>query len=317
MLIDFVALSFPEIPPSLFTIPRLELGGIGLGPIPLRFYSLSYMVGLVIGLFYTYELVKRPQLYGGAQPVKKDDLEELFFWLILGMILGGRIGYVLFYLMPFTPEVVLNNPITIIRIWDGGLSFHGGLLGVSAAMVGVAIARKVPLFSLTDTVAVPVPIIIALVRCANFINAELYGRPTDSAIGMTFPEGNAGANAMGPPQAWDAVNKEWVYSGLEVPRHPSQLYEAATEGVLLAIILTVMVWRFKLLRRPGLVTGVFLIGYAIARTFSENFREPDAHIGYLFGGSITQGMILSFFMLLAGGVIIYLSSKKPPLAAAE
>lgn len=315
MLIDLVALSFPEIPPSLFTIPRLELGGFGLGPIPLRWYSLSYMIGLIIGLIYTNHLVVRPRLYGGAQPVKKEDLEELFVWLIIGMILGGRLGYVLFYLLPFTPDVVLQNPMSIFKIWDGGLSFHGGLIGVSLAMIGVSIMRKVPLFSLTDTVAVPVPIIIALVRCANFINAELYGRPTDSPLGMVFPEGNAGANAMGPPQAWDAVNNVWVYAGDEVARHPSQLYEAVGEGVILAIILSVMALRFKLLRKPGVITGTFLIGYAVARTISETFREPDAHIGFVFGGSITQGMILSFIMLMGGAYIIYRAMNTQPLKA--
>ncbi|MEL7454041.1 MAG: prolipoprotein diacylglyceryl transferase, partial [Pseudomonadota bacterium] len=292
-MFEFVALDFPGFSPFIFTIPRIELGGFGIGPLPLRWYAVSWIVGIMLAFAYGNRLVEKPALYGGkTPPVTREDMDEIFVWSLLGMILGGRIGYVLFYLLPFAPERVLSDPLSLIRIWDGGLSFHGGFIGACLAVFLVARARKVPLLSFADIGAMISPIAFFMVRIfGNFMNAELYGRHTDGALGMIFPEGIA-PNASGPPAAWDTVEKAWVYAGTELPRHPSQIYEGILEGLVPALVLALLAFRHRILEKPGMATGLLFVMYGIGRSIAENFREPDAHIGFL-PGQITMGMLLS------------------------
>ncbi len=203
-------------------------------------------------------------------------IDDFLFWATIGIVIGGRLGYVLFY----KPGYYLANPLEVFFLWRGGMSFHGGLLGVIAALLLFARSLKVPFTALSDVVAAAAPIGLFLGRIANFVNGELFGRPTDVPWGMIFPQG-------GP-----------------VVRHPSQLYEAGLEGIALFIVLNLLVRR-GILRDSGLLTGAFLCGYAVARLIAENFREPDFHIGYLAGG-VTMGQALSIPMLLAGiGFIVW------------
>ena len=315
-MLAFAALAFPEFSPYVFTIPEINLFGQSIGPLPLRWYAVSYIIGLIGGFAYVNRIIQQPALYGGPPPVTREDTDDVFVWVLIGMILGGRIGYVLFYQLPFEPERVAQDPLSLIRIWDGGLSFHGGFIGVCLVIFLVARARKVPLLNFADLGAMLAPIPIFTVRIlGNFMNAELYGRHTDSSFGMVFPEG-VSPNASGPPAAWDPIEKAWVYAGTELPRHPSQIYEGLLEGLIPFIILGVLAWRYKILTRPGLATGLFFIMYGIGRTVAENFRQPDAHIGFLPGG-ITMGMLLSLPMWLGGMWFIWNAMKTKPAGAAS
>ncbi len=298
-------LPFPEIDPAMFTIPALELGSFKLGPFPLRWYALAYIVGLLLGWRYANYVAARQSLWTGKPPISKDDIDDFAFYAMIGVLLGGRLGYILFYQLPFDADRLLSDPLFIFKMWEGGMSFHGGLLGVAAAMVYTARARKIPLLSLADIGACAAPIGLFLGRIANFINAELYGRPTDAPWAMRFPIRDHAANS-------------WVYEdaygralGSQVPVHPSQLYEAALEGMVLFAIVALLTWQAKALKRPGLITGVFLVGYAMARTIVENFREPDAHIGFLPGGFLTMGMLLSAPMFIGGGYLIWRQIRGP------
>lgn len=252
----FLAIPFPDIDPIALEI----------GPLAIRWYSLAYVVGLLAGWRYCRWLAGR-----SLGTVTPEALDDFLFWATLGVVLGGRFGYVLFYKAGF----YLENPLQILYVWQGGMSFHGGLLGVVAAMVLFALRRGIPLLHLTDIIAAAAPIGLLLGRLANFINGELYGRPTDFGLAVVFPTDPFG-----------------------LPRHPSQLYEAGLEGVLLFLLLFALVWA-KGLTRPGLFSGVFLAGYALARMTVELVREPDAHLGFLFG-SATMGQLLSLPMLLGG-----------------
>jgi phosphatidylglycerol:prolipoprotein diacylglycerol transferase len=299
-----IELPFPQINPAAFTlpIPEFDLGPLSFGPFPIRWYALAYIVGLLLGWRYANALAARPRLWGcgEASPVGRADIDDFAFWAMIGILVGGRLGYVLFYQLPFEPERLAEDPMLVFRMWEGGMSFHGGLIGVALALVFTARARGVPLLSLADVAAAATPIGIFLGRIANFINGELYGRPTDAPWGMRFPQ-------------WSQSQQEWVYRGDEPVVHPSQLYEAALEGIALFALLAVAVWRFRSLARPGLTTGLFLLGYAAARTFAENFREPDAHIGFLPLG-VTMGMLLSAPMIL-GGAWLVARSRRPTLAS--
>ncbi|MEM0986668.1 MAG: prolipoprotein diacylglyceryl transferase [Pseudomonadota bacterium] len=312
------ALAFPEFSPALVTID--------IGPVyfPLRWYALAYLVGLLLAWRYALSLVARPALFGGVAPGTRDDIDDLLFYVTLGVILGGRLGYIFFYQIPFEPDRIAGDPMMLLRVWEGGMSFHGGLIGVALAIVWCARQKGMSLLSIGDIAGVVTPIGLFFGRMANFINAELYGRHTEGPFGMVFPEANLGA----APGAYDWANQTWVYCrdlaisqyrdfgcrAAEMPRHPSQLYEALLEGLVPLLVLSVLAWRFRLLHRPGLSAGLFLLFYGIGRSVAENFREPDAHIGFLgfLPGDITMGMLLSLPMWIGGAYLVYRGLSTPP-----
>ncbi|HTH33222.1 MAG TPA: prolipoprotein diacylglyceryl transferase [Xanthobacteraceae bacterium] len=262
---------FPAINPVLFSI----------GPLAVRWYALAYIVGIIAGWFYARAIIASERYWGGAAPLTVIDFDDFVIWITLGIILGGRIGYVLFYNLPHFAE----HPLQIFELWNGGMSFHGGVLGCFVAIYAFARRRRIPLLSLGDVTTAVAPIGLFLGRLANFINGELWGRPTDVPWAMIFPNG-------GP-----------------LPRHPSQLYEATLEGIVLFVVLALMV-RAGALKRPGLVSGSFLLGYGIARVICEQFREPDVQLGFLWGG-LTMGMILCIPLMLAGiGLLTYTLTRE-------
>jgi phosphatidylglycerol:prolipoprotein diacylglycerol transferase len=255
---------------------------ISIGPFAVRWYALAYIVGIITGWFYARAIIASDRLWGGRAPFTVTDFDDFVIWITLGIILGGRIGYVLFYNLPHFAA----NPIEIFELWNGGMSFHGGVIGCILAVVLFAKQRAVPTLSLADVTAAVAPIGLFLGRLANFINGELWGRPTDVPWAMVFPHGG------------------------DLPRHPSQLYEAALEGVVLFIVLALLM-HSGALKRPGLLTGVFAIGYAVARTTCEFFREPDIQLGFLWGG-LTMGMLLCIPLLLAGIAVLAIAFQRAP-----
>ncbi|WP_341760352.1 prolipoprotein diacylglyceryl transferase [Candidatus Endowatersipora endosymbiont of Watersipora subatra] len=246
---------------------------IEIGPIIIHWYGISYMFGILLGWFFARQVVSRSSLWSpvGA-PFTQIDLDDFMIWAIIGIIVGGRLGYVLFYNFGY----YLMNPLDIFAIWCGGMSFHGGALASLLSMILFSRQRSFSPFSLFDIMAVSSCFGLFFGRLANFINSELWGRPSDVSWSFIFSTG-------GP-----------------VARHPSQLYEAGLEGVVLFIILSILIFKFKKLVMPGFISGAWGVGYSTARIFIEFFREPDAHIGYLAGGWITMGMILSFPMIPLG-----------------
>ena len=264
---------FPHIDPIL----------VHIGPLAVRWYALAYIVGIIAGWFYARAIIASPRLWGGAAPFTVVDFDDFIIWVTLGIILGGRIGYVLFYNFPHFAA----HPAEIVALWKGGMSFHGGFIGCVLAVVLFAWRRDIPFLSLGDVTTAVAPIGLFLGRLANFINGELWGRPTDVPWAMIFPNG-------GP-----------------IARHPSQLYEAGLEGLVLLLVLGVPV-RFGALRRPGLVTGAFALGYGDARIFCELFREPDAQLGFLWGG-LTMGMLLCIPLILAGFAVIAYALTSAPI----
>lgn len=315
----FAALDFPGFSPFAFVIPKVDLGAFAIGPLPIRWYALSYLMGIAVSFYYAHKIIARPKLYGGVpSPISKDDLDEILTWAFLGIILGGRIGYLLFYTVPHAEgrAAIARDPMSLVRLWEGGLSFHGGFVGVCVAIFIVARLRKVPLWSFADIGAMIAPISIFSVRVfGNFMNAELYGRPTTSQLGMVFPEGYA-TNNYGPPVAYDVAEKTWVYLGNEVARHPSQIYEGLLEGLIPTLILAILAWRYQILRKPGLATGLFFIMYGIGRSIVENFRQPDEGIGFIFG-QVTTGQLLSLPMWIIGGWLIWTTTRRKPLSAPD
>lgn len=301
----FVAIPFPEIDPAVFTIPALSLGDLTLGPFPLRWYALSYIGGLLLAWKYAGYLISKNQLWSATKsksPVSNEDLDDFVFWVMMGVLIGGRLGYILFYQLPFEPDRIFNDPLMIFKMWEGGMSFHGGLIGVAFAMAYTAQQRSLSLLSLADIGAATAPIALFLGRIANFINGELYGRPSDVAWSINFP-------------AYDFQTKTWIYQdalgrpmGSGTTVHPSQIYEALLEGALLFCIISFAVWKFKIYRKPGMATGIFLVGYASARTFVEHFREPDSHIHSL-PSFLTMGMLLSVPMIIGGLYLINRANK--------
>ncbi len=253
--------------------PNLDPVAIKLGPLAIRWYGLAYITGLVLGWRYTVWLARQKRFNGPDSRPTATDLDDFLFWAMAGVLIGGRMGIVLFY----QPSKYFADPISIFKVWEGGMSFHGGLIGVITAMILFAHRRRIALFQLSDLVACATPIGLFFGRLANFVNGELWGRVTDSPLGMVFPGEEAGP----------------------LPRHPSQLYEAASEGLILFVLLAILAQIPGVRRRSGLLTGLFLIGYSIARSTCELFREPDSYLGFIFGG-ISMGQILSFPMLLAG-----------------
>jgi phosphatidylglycerol---prolipoprotein diacylglyceryl transferase len=260
----------------LFVVPFPALNPIlvQIGPLAIRWYALAYIAGILIGWFYARAIVRSDRLWGGRAPLSVADLDDFILWVTLGVILGGRIGYVLFYNFAHFS----THPAEMIEVWKGGMSFHGGFLGCVLAVILFARARGISVLSLGDLTCAVGPIGLFLGRIANFINGELWGRPSEVPWAMLFPGG-------GP-----------------LPRHPSQLYEAVLEGLLLAVVLGLAV-RGGALKRPGLTIGLFAVGYGVARSFAELFREPDAQLGFLWGG-LTMGTLLSIPMIVAGLFII-------------
>src|SRR6201987_2615160 len=256
--------------------PAIDPVAISLGPVAIRWYALAYIVGLLIGGRYCLALARRV-----AHLVARQDVDYFLVWATLGVVFGGRIGYVLFY----EPGYYVFHPLEALYVWHGGMSFHGGALGVTIAILLFTRARKIPLFAFSDIITAAIPIGLFFGRIANFINGELVGRPTAVSWGMVFPLGRA------------------------IPRHPSQLYEAFCEGILLFLLLFAAE-RLGARQRPGIVTGLFLAGYAVARMSGELFREPDAQLGYLVLGT-TMGQLLSVPLLIAGIGIILWAQRAP------
>ncbi|MCB4822333.1 prolipoprotein diacylglyceryl transferase [Roseicella aerolata] len=251
-----LALPFPVIDPVL----------VQIGPLAIRWYALAYIIGIVLG----WLLARRITALSPAVATRPQ-VDDFVTWATLGIILGGRLGYVLFY----RPGHYLSHPLEILQVWQGGMSFHGGALGVILALVLFCRQQRIDLLAFADRVTSVVPIGLFLGRLANFINGELWGRVTDMPWGMVFPTG-------GPE-----------------PRHPSQLYQAGLEGLLLFALLQFLVHQPAIRARRGFVAGAFLAGYGVARFIGEFFRQPDAFLGFLFAGA-TMGQLLSVPMILAG-----------------
>jgi phosphatidylglycerol:prolipoprotein diacylglycerol transferase len=272
-----LAIPFPNFDPVL----------IQLGPFAIRWYALAYIAGILLGWLYARAIVRNERYWGGRAPMTVADYDDFIVWVTLGIILGGRIGYVAFY----SPGYFSQHPLEMLQLWKGGMSFHGGFAGCIAAVVLFAKSRGIPVLSLGDVTCAVGPIGLFLGRLANFVNGELWGRPADVPWAMVFPGG-------GP-----------------LPRHPSQLYEAGLEGLVLFVVLFLLV-RAGALKRPGFMIGAFAIGYAVTRSFCELFREPDAQLGFLWGG-LTMGILLSIPLFLFGCVMIVIALRRPPLGAAR
>jgi phosphatidylglycerol---prolipoprotein diacylglyceryl transferase len=267
------AIPFPQFNPVL----------ISIGPFAIRWYALAYICGILLGWLYARSIIRNKERWGGPAPFSLADFDDFVLWVTLGIIVGGRTGYVLFYNLPH----FLAAPWEIFEVWQGGMSFHGGFIGCVIAVVGFAVKRDISWRSLGDVTCAVAPIGLLLGRLANFVNGELWGRATDVPWAVIFPR-------AGP-----------------VPRHPSQLYEAGLEGLVLLILLALLV-RAGALRRPGLVIGAFATLYALMRCFCELFREPDVQLGFLWGG-LTMGMLLCIPLFIAGVAFIVTATRRQPV----
>jgi len=265
-------LPFPQIDPVL----------IEFGPIIIRWYALAYIAGLVIGWQLAFKIAANTVLWGNRTPPDHATVDDLLVYMALGIVIGGRLGQVVFY----EPAYFMQNPLEIVAVWHGGMAFHGGLIGACIAMVLLARFHKIPILAVTDIAAIVSPIGLFFGRIANFINGELWGRPTDVPWAMVFPRAD------------------------DQPRHPSQLYEAALEGLLIFIVIG-WIARKGGLKRPGLLSGLFGILYAVTRTISEFFRDPDPVSEQLAGG-FTMGMALSAPLALIGLWLVWRSFRKAP-----
>jgi phosphatidylglycerol:prolipoprotein diacylglycerol transferase len=291
-----LALQFPDFNPVAVGIPAIHLGALTVGPLAIKWYALAYIAGILLGWRYCVALVKTERLWGGRKPTATPvQIDDLVLWITLAIILGGRIGYILFYMLvnPLQRADLLAHPLEVFEIWKGGMSFHGAAIAVGLAIVGFSLANKVPLFGIADLVAACEPIGQGFGRLANFVNGELWGRPTNLPWGMIFCNQHIADENGGtcPPEVL-------------VPRHPSQLYEAALEGLVLFLILRWATHRAKWLQRPGAVTGLWLIGYGAFRIALENVRNPDLGMPN-FPLGLTMGMILSIPMILVGLALIW------------
>ena len=276
--------------------PAIDPVAISIGPFAVRWYGLAYFAGILIGWWYARRLVLDERLWGWRPaPLTRADVDDFLVWLVAGIVLGGRIGYALFY----QPGHFLDDPLAMLKLWEGGMSFHGGLAGVILAMIAFALLKKIPMLPLFDISAASVTFGLFFGRLANFINGELWGRVTDVPWGVVFCN-----------EAIMATHGGDCPAGL-LARHPSQLYEAALEGLVLFIVLRILTHSFESLRRPGMTGGTFIAGYGIARILVEFVREPDAQLGYL-AGSLTMGMLLSIPMVLIGVAAILLALRREP-----
>jgi phosphatidylglycerol---prolipoprotein diacylglyceryl transferase len=271
------------MPFLLIDFPVFDPVAIAIGPFAIRWYALAYISGIILGWLYARSLLKNDRLWGGPAPISLVQLDDFILWVTLGIIVGGRTGYVLFYNLPF----FMQHPLEIFELWKGGMSFHGGFMGCVIAVIWFCRRNGLPILSLGDITTAVGPIGLFLGRIANFINSELWGRAADPSLpwAMIFPNG-------GP-----------------LPRHPSQLYEAGLEGILLFIVLAIMV-RCGALKRPGLILGSFIALYGLARITGEHFREPDPQLGFLWGG-LTMGMLLSLPMIIIGAILMVKALRKP------
>lgn len=288
---------FPNISPELFSF---DIGGFHLA---LRWYALAYIVGILLGWQIARMALRRDALWPGHKaPMSIEQLESLMTWLILGIILGGRLGYVLFY----QPGQYLSDPLSIIRVWEGGMSFHGGFAGVVIAVLVFCRRHKIALGPVSDMIAMATPPGLLLGRLANFVNAELWGRPTDLPWGVIFP----GSAAQDCGQLTATL----------CARHPSQLYEAALEGLILGGVLLWLAFRRGALLRPWLISGVFFAGYGAARFLVEFVRQPDAQfvspgnpLGLAFqagGWGLTMGQLLSLPMIIIGLAVVIQARRR-------
>ena len=262
----------------MLEFPNINPVAVDLGIIKIRWYALSYIVGILLSWFLILKIIKIKKI-----DLNSKEISDLVSNCMIGIIIGGRLGYVFFY----NPEYYSNNLLEIFKIWNGGMSFHGGFIGVIFAVIYSSKLFKIPILTFADLIAIVAPVGLFFGRLANFINGELFGRTTNHSFGIIFPNGG------------------------DLPRHPSQLYEAFFEGIVLFIILWVMMHIFDLLKKPGIITSLFIFLYGVFRFFIEFFREPDQHIGLLYF-EFSMGQILSFPMILIGlyfSIIFYNKGK--------
>ena len=265
-----LSITFPTVSPILFE----------LGPIAIRWYSLAYIVGFLFSWKYIQYLTQQKSFFAIRHNITSKDVDDLIFYGVIGLILGARFGYVLFYNFNY----YISEPIRIFYVWEGGLSFHGGLLGIILTVILFSKNKDFTFLTLTDLICASAPVGLFLGRISNFINAELYGRPTEVFIGIIFP------------------NTEGLH------RHPSQIYEALLEGLLIFIVLNILIHRYKKLKQTGFISGMFLALYSLFRFLIEFTREPDIQVGYIFN-YLTMGMILSLPMFLFGIILIIYSKN--------
>lgn len=256
-------------------LPELDPVAISFGPLAIRWYSLAYIVGILFTLFWIKKCNEKEKF------LSEKAYDDWLFWAVISILFGGRFGYVFFY----NPDYFFDHPLEIFAFWQGGMSFHGGLCGAILGMFLFAKKYRINFLQLTDCLVVAAPVGLFFGRITNFINMELYGRITESNFGIIFPNGG------------------------DLPRHPSQLYEAALEGVILFVILFSLHHFFDLSKRRGFLSGTFLSLYGLFRIIIENFREPDEQIGFLFG-EITMGQLLSLPLIFLGLFLIFFGMKK-------
>jgi phosphatidylglycerol:prolipoprotein diacylglycerol transferase len=271
---------------AVLPFPGFDPVLVHIGPLSIRWYALAYITGLLAGWWGMRRLVRRTPVVATTLQV-----DDFLTWATLGVVFGGRFGYVLFYQSGY----YFSHPLQMLQVWNGGMSFHGGMLGVTLALILYCRQQKIALLGFADRVSVVTPIGLGLGRCANFINGELWGRPAPGVPwAMIFPS-----------------------DPTQLPRHPSQLYQAAMEGVLLFLLLFLLSRREAVRARFGLLTGVFLMGYGVARIIGELFRQPDPFLGYLWQGA-TMGQLLSIPMVLAGaGLAAYALTRPPRIAPVD
>lgn len=286
-------MQFPEFDPVL----------ISIGPLDIRWYALAYVAGIVLGWWYAARIIKTDRLWApGKAPINTQQLDDLVLWVTLGVILGGRLGFALFYQPHLYGQLFMGpDNLALFRLWDGGMSFHGGLLGCTLAVVLFALRSRVRILSVGDIALAAAPFGLMFGRLANFINGELWGRETTVPWAVRFCN--------------DRIQQMYGFCPAgDAPRHPSQLYEAGLEGVFLMGLLALAVWKLGLLRKPGYVTGLFLLGYGLIRALLENVRQPDAGLENLPLG-LTMGMILSTPMMLIGAWLIWRAWSRPPVTS--
>ncbi len=299
----FLAIPFPAISPEIFSV---EIGSFTFA---LRWYALGYLVGIAVGWWLIARAISNAALWRDEPPMTRAQLEDLATWAIIGIIVGGRLGYVLFY----EPAYFIANPLDIPKVWMGGMAFHGGFLGIVTITWLFARKHQIALAQLADLLAIAAPIGIGLVRLTNFINAELWGRPSTAPWAVIFP-GEAAQDCS-----------QWDFALGACARHPSQLYEAALEGLLLAAILLVLAFGRGWLKRPGMLTGLFFLGYGLARFTVEFFRQADAqfitpdnpwgHVIRFGDWGLTMGQTLTLPMIAVGLVTLIWAARRAPKAS--